>query len=252
MTRPLLRFTIAFLVVAGLPGVAPAAHASEVAPVEGYGTLVALSRDDTGPAVIRLQYTLAGLGMYHGPISGRYDEQTEFAVRTFHAYLGLEPTYEFGALDWIRLDFMPSDPGIPMWRDEPDRVEVDIGRQLLFVVRNFEVAGILPISSGGGYVYPSPLFRRDKLAWTPRGDFTLDWHQLGWSCLPTCVYKYWAFTPYYGIHGYPDVPNRPVSHGCVRITTRDSRWVEPLLFVGMPMHVWDVPPEPTPAPQPRH
>jgi len=56
----------------------------------------------------------------------------------------------------------------------------------------------------------------------------------------------------YGVHGYPNVPNRPVSHGCIRVTMADSRWMEPLLYVGMPLHVWDTAPDTTPEPPPRY
>ena len=243
---------MAILVTGIVAATGTAAQATELAPIEGYHELVALQQGDSGSAVIRLQYELNALGMYNGPISGTFDEVTGYAVRAFHAYLGLAPTYEFAALDWVRIESPPPDPGIPDRRDEPDRVEVDVGRQLLFVVRDGEVAGILPVSTGGLYVYYSDLFKRDKLAYTPHGDFTLNWHQLGWSCLPACVYKYWGFTTYYGIHGYPEVPNFPRSHGCIRITTWDSRWVEPLLFIGMPIHVWDTAPRVSPGLPPRH
>ena len=233
--------------LAGVP-----ALASEPIQVAGYPEQVALAEGDTGPPVIRLQYTLAGLHMYNGPITGDYDQRTAYAVRAFHAYLGIEPSYGFTALDWIRLESVPTDPEIPDRWDEPDRIEVDIGRQLLFIVRDGEIAGILPVSTGGGYRYYSDLRGRHVIAYTPHGDFTLLYHQYGWSCLPTCVYKYWGITSIYGIHGYPNVPNRPVSHGCIRVTMADSRWMEPLLYVGMPLHVWDTAPDITPEPPPRH
>src|SRR4030065_406658 len=79
---------------------------------------------------------------------------------------------------------LPVAPETPPGWGEPDRVEVDVGRQLLFIVRDGEVAGILPVSTGGGYTYFSDLFKRDKLAYNPHADFTLNWHQLGWSYTP--------------------------------------------------------------------
>jgi N-acetylmuramoyl-L-alanine amidase len=236
--------------ITGLLTGVPEAAAVDLSPVDGYHDLVGLSQGDRGLGVVRLQQRLTELAMYHGRITGSYDEGTAYAVRAFHAYLGLEPSYDFAALDWIRIDSMPATTGIPDRWNEPDRVEVDVGRQLMFIVRSQELVAIIPVSTGGGYVYYSELFGRDKLAWTPRGDFTLYWHQLGWSCLPACVYKYWGFTPYYGIHGYETVPNHPVSHGCIRVTVADARFVEPLLFIGMPMHVWDTPPAVRPQPPP--
>ncbi|MFH1104391.1 MAG: L,D-transpeptidase family protein [Actinomycetota bacterium] len=247
----LSRLVVALLLTSGLYAVGTSAQAADLQPAGDYHDLVPLTEGDAGPAVIRLQYALSRLGMYHGPVTGDFDQKTSYAVRTFHAYAGLEPTYDFAALDWIRLESLPGDAGIPDRWDEPDRVEVDVGRQLLFIVRDGEVAGILPVSTGGGYSYFSDLRGRSVPAVTPHGDFTLRWHQLGWSCLPWCVYKYWGFSTYYGIHGYPSVPDRPVSHGCIRVTLWDARWMEPLLYVGMPLHVWDTPPDVTPQPPPR-
>jgi hypothetical protein len=245
--RRVIRILAAAAIVAGAVVVTPPAAADEIVPVAGYPDLVALHEGDSGAAVIRLQYRLGELMFYHDPISGHYDRDTGYAVRAFHAYLGLEPSYDLAALDWIRLSSMPASPGIPDRRDESDRLEVDITRQLLFIVRDGEIAGILPVSTGGDYTYFSEDRNRNVPALTPRGNFTLLYHQYGWSCLPWCVYKYWGFTNVYGIHGYPSVPNRPVSHGCIRVTLWDAVWMEPLLHVGMPLHVWDsapvIPPE---------
>ncbi len=248
MTRRVGRFIIILLLAGGLVVTAPIALGSELSQDEGYHTAVTLRQGDSGPTIVRLQWRLAMLGTYAGPISGEYDQQTAYAVRAFHAYVGLAPTYSFDPSDWSVLEAVPTDPGIPDRWNEPDRVEVDVGRQLLFVVREGEVTAIVPVSTGGGYTYYSDLRSRHVVARTPHGDFQLRWHQLGWSCLPTCVYKYWGFTDIYGIHGYPQVPNYPASHGCIRVTTWDSRRIEPLMYVGMPLHVWDTKPSVPPSP----
>jgi N-acetylmuramoyl-L-alanine amidase len=148
---------------------------------------------------------------------------------------------------------MLPDPEIPDRWYEPDRVEVDISRQLMFVIRNGEITGILPVSTGGGYTYLSVRSGQAVAAHTPRGDFQLMWRQYGWNCDRTtgwCVYNYWAFTPFYGIHGYHDVPAYPASHGCTRVNTWDSDWLDSQLYVGMPVHVWDEPPSVAPRPPP--
>jgi lipoprotein-anchoring transpeptidase ErfK/SrfK len=36
---------------------------------------------------------------------------------------------------------------------------------------------------------------------------------------------------------YPSVPSHAASHGCVRITDVDARWVYGFVSVGMPVHV---------------
>ncbi|HSM02302.1 MAG TPA: L,D-transpeptidase family protein [Acidimicrobiia bacterium] len=230
---------------------APAATAAELAPVNGFDPLVQLVPGDTGDAVALLQKRLADAGFYRRPVDGEYGHETEMAVLAFHKYLDLERTTTWNSLDWIRIALLP-DAGLPIRLDEPDRVEVDIGRQLVFVIRRHEVVGVLHSSTGGSYTYYSPRQDAYVRAGTPRGDFTLNWRQYGWVCDQAtgwCVYKYWEFTPFYGIHGYLSVPAYPASHGCVRVNVWDSDWLDDQLFIGMPVHVWDVPPE---LPPPEH
>lgn len=232
------------------PDRSPTAAASELQPVEGFQPLVALGSSAVGAPVIRLQYTLKERGFYRGPIDGTYGRSTETAVIAFKKYLGLDRTADFGALDWIRIGLLPQ-AEIPHRWDEPDRVEIDITKQLLYVVRDQKIVGILPTSTGSGNSYFSVRNGRNVAAATPQGDFHLRWHQTGWNCdsvTSWCVYNYWAFTDFYGIHGYGQVPPWPASHGCSRVHTWDSDWLEDHLFVGMPVHVWtelpNVPPKP--------
>lgn len=43
----------------------------------------------------------------------------------------------------------------------------------------------------------------------------------GGAPMPYCMF----FSKNYAIHGSPDVPRRNVSHGCIRVTPRDARWL---------------------------
>lgn len=43
----------------------------------------------------------------------------------------------------------------------------------------------------------------------------------GGAPMPYCMF----YSKYYAIHGSPDVPNRNASHGCVRVKTKDARWL---------------------------
>ena len=232
--------------------VAPAVAAEARTPlvgVNGFSALVRLESGDTGEDVADLQEALAEAGFYHSVVDGEFGRTTASAVVAFHKYLGLERTSVFNALDWIRLSLLP-DPGLPARWSETDYLEVDLTRQLLFLVEDGTVAQIIPVSSGGGYTYISPRTGNSSEANTPQGDFQLKWHQLGWECDDAtgwCVYKYWAFTDYYGIHGYRQVPTYPASHGCIRVETWDADWLESHLSVGMPLHVWTTPPV-TPLP----
>jgi N-acetylmuramoyl-L-alanine amidase len=224
---------IAFTVAASFAVSAPtaAAESLELMPVEGFHPLVSLDRGAEGPSVIRLQYSLRQHGFYRGPVDGVYGRTTAAAVIAFEKYFGLPRTGDFGALDWIRIGTIPS-PDLPYRWDEPDRVEIDLASQLLYVIRDQEVVGIVPTSTGSGGRYYSVRSGRD---------FELDWHQTGWNCdsvTDWCVYNYWGFTEFYGIHGFGQVPPFPASHGCSRVSVWDSDWLEDHLFVGMPVHVW--------------
>lgn len=234
--------------------VAPVAGAAEplaeLGPINGFDPLVRLAPESQGAEVERLQQALSDAGFYRQAIDGVFGVETALAVVAFHKYLGLERTSTWSALDWIRLRLLPPS-GIPDRYDEPDRVEVDLGRQLIFIVRDHQIEGVLHTSTGGAYTYFSPRNGRQVQASTPRGDFTLRWRQYGWVCDQAtgwCVYNYWAFADFYGIHGYLSVPEFPASHGCVRVTTWDSDWLDDQLFVGMPVHIWDEPPFIEPPP----
>lgn len=254
----MIRRAAIIVLLAMIVPVLPAARAAEptadsrleLVGVNGFSRLVRLVPGDTGDDVAHLQQSLADAGFYHSEVDGEYGRTTASAVVAFHKYLGLERTDTFGALDWIRLGLLP-DPGLPERWDEPDRIEVDLERQLLFLVRAGEPVQILPVSTGGGYTYVSARTGRSATASTPKGDFVLKWHQRTWVCDDAtgwCVYKYWAFTDYYGIHGYRNVPTYPASHGCVRIEVWDADWIEPHLYVGMPLHIWNQPPVIPPPP----
>jgi len=255
-----LRLIAAFLVLGAVISPANAA-ASEptdtLEPVFDFNSLIILNQGDTGDAVARLQDELQSHGFFRGEITGDFDTATATAVITLHKYLGVERTGDFSALDWIRLTLLPK-PEIPYRWDEPDRVEIDTTRQLLFVIRDRQIAGILPTSTGSGASYFSVRQGHNVRSGTPHGDFTLNWRQYGWNCDRTtgwCVYNYWGFTRFYGIHGYNNVPAYPASHGCSRVHIWDSDWLDDFLFIGMPVHVWrerpdDIhrPPQPVPPP----
>ena len=208
-----------------------------------------------GPDVARLQEALAEVGFYNHDIDGVYDERTASAVVAFHKYLRVKRTDEFSAVDWHLLTNLPTPgllaSGVPSRPGATDYVEVDIARQLLFLVRDGELAAILPVSTGGGHTYWSERNDRFSRAATPTGDFTLRWNQTDWACDPAtgwCVYKYWAFADFYGIHGYLSVPAEPASHGCVRLNVWDADWIEDKLAVGMSVHIWDQLPTPEEPP----
>jgi N-acetylmuramoyl-L-alanine amidase len=222
----------------GLPG-------DDAPPPRGVG-VPELAEGDQGPLVAVLQRQLSRLHLYRGPIDGQFGVETAYSVVAFHKVMGLERTFAWEEGDSGHVaDFaLPPLPGRP---DEPGRLEVDLGRQVLFLFEDGAVAEIVPISSGGTYKYYSERQQAWVWAGTPRGDYTLLRHSLGWNCDPLtgwCIYNPWNFTPYYALHGYRSVPAYPASHGCVRIPTWESDILESRLYIGMPIHLWDEYPVP--------
>ena len=118
-------------------------------------------------------------------------------------------------------------------------MEVDIRRQVLWLVRDGRVAAIAPVSTGSGGTYISSSGSLAR-SYTPRGDFTLFRFRPGWTATRLgSIYNTWNFTPTFALHGFGSVPTYPASHGCVRVHLWDSDWLTARLFLGIPFHVWD-------------
>ena len=94
--------------------------------------------------------------------------------------------------------------------DGGDHIEVDKTKQVLFLVRDGQVALISHVSTGA-------------TGNTPVGTFHVYRKVVGFDWI---LYYPMYFLRGFAIHGYPDVPAYPASHGCVRI----PMWLAPRLF----------------------
>jgi cell wall hydrolase len=197
--------------------------------------------------VAQLQRHLTDLGVFRGEIDGVFGREVAAAVVAVHKLADIERTDTWVVSDWdLELDhsaILSRHPG------ELDRLEVDIDRQVLFIIRSGEIAAIMPVSTGNGAVYWSKNSGYVR-ARTPRGNFRIFKHVNGWrtNYLGT-LYKPWYFTPYYAVHGSSSVPPHPASHGCVRVPNWEANHLDSLMKIGLPIHIWDEPYEP-PAPEP--
>jgi lipoprotein-anchoring transpeptidase ErfK/SrfK len=235
---------------------------------------------DANWSVFTLQWLLTERKLYRGPMSGIFDAKTQFAVFTFHKLTGPAHTNpatarsdwmanpvpeEWVAEDWDMLRaFVPRPPTLR--EDQPDRVEVDIGHQVLYLIEQGRVEAIMPVSTGAGRGTVGCRAEGCNASATPRtarleaGSTFVGEHRYprGWSPRPGewSIYKFiWYRGQHgewnYGIHGYPSVPNYPASHGCIRVPTWDMDFLRPWapeggfdleaarVKVGMPIHVWD-------------
>jgi len=103
---------------------------------------------------------------------------------------------------------------VPTARFPGDHVEVDKGRQVLFVVRRGKVVLVVPTSTGA-------------TGNTPVGRWQVYRKVAGYDWV---LYYPSYFLRGFAVHGYPDVPPYPASHGCARI----PMWVAQTVYAAMP------------------
>jgi len=199
-----------------------------------------------GIVVVRIQERLREFGVFRGDADGQYGRETAASVVAFHKLIGVERSSRWSVDDWDVAAELDHETILARHPAETDRVEVDITRQLLFVIRDADVAAIVPVSTGNGARYWSENGGSGDAgggyvkANTPRGNFTLFRHIPGWRVnYLGGLYKPWYFTPYYAIHGSKSVPARPASHGCVRVPTWESNHLDDFLEIGLPVHIWE-------------
>lgn len=202
----------------------------------------AVAEDDLGleyqsSATAQLQQALKNKGFYRGPIDGSYGAMTQQAVMAFRKEIGASRSFSWSNSHWDELNNYVR-PWTPYRLNEPDRIEVNLSRQVIYLFKGGGLVGVFPISSGNGQPYENS-FGTFVNAYTPTGDFRITRHIVGEriSYLGT-LWNPWYFKGGFAIHGSPSVPGYPASHGCIRLTFWDSDFLENQLYVGMPVHIW--------------
>jgi len=73
------------------------------------------------------------------------------------------------------------------------------------------------------------------------GNYKVYRHSSGWyeSTLGLgLMLSPWFFNGGIALHGSTSVPPGPASHGCIRLTTWDSGFLDDRMFIGIPVHVY--------------
>jgi L,D-transpeptidase catalytic domain len=160
----------------------------------------------------------------------------EQALITFQKWEGRKVTgrltrAEFNAIRDARAP-QPKDPGYK-------HVEVDLDRQVLLLINDDgAVTTILPVSTGSGEQYKEKSM--SGLAYTPRGRFKIYGKIEGWRKSPLGLLYYPNyFSDGLAIHGNPEVPHTPRSHGCVRIPMSAAKEVSEQLEIGTIVLIYD-------------
>jgi hypothetical protein len=194
------------------------------------------------------QGRLVELGYWAGAASGPWDATWRHALVAFQKVEWRKPTGVLNRAEWEAM--VRTIPPAPR-ETGPARIEVDLARQVLFMVDDAGVVShILPISTGSGRPFRAPGWQ--GVAETPCGHFTV--FSRGWGWHKSQLGE--MYNPLYlvggiAIHGSLDVPPKPVSHGCIRIPMYAARRLPKLVPREMPVVVYgckdEVPPAAIPA-----
>ncbi len=225
-----------------------------------------------GDDVKMVQQRLADLGFDPGPIDGIFGTMTTQSVWAFEKLVLATPREDAtGAItveSWDRL----RDPGLVIAPRRPtngqaDHTEVYLPQQVLIVFHQDKPALISHISSGEVNADGSPkeycetaTYDTDAkgrelaepvtkevcaLAKTPGGVFTYDRMVEGKRVSPLGgMWDPVYFNYGIAVHGAENVPNKPASHGCVRLPMHISAYYQDLVDVGQRILVWNGEKEP--------
>jgi peptidoglycan hydrolase-like protein with peptidoglycan-binding domain len=168
-----------------------------------------LGPGSSGASVRALEDRLASL---HFAVrdDGVFGEDDTDALLAFQKLAGLPRTGVADDAVWRRLVLAHT----PAARFPGDHVEVDKTRQVLFVVRGGKVTLVVPTSTGA-------------TGNTPVGEWHVYRKVAGYDWV---LYYPSYFLRGFAVHGYPDVPPYPASHGCARVPL----WIAQTIYGDMP------------------
>ena len=188
----------------------------------------ALGIGSSGPVVLAYEQRLASLHFDPG------------AVDTVEKIAGLQRDGQIGpAVQRVLSTFRWPKP--METNAEPDRIEISLDQQYIVLYLHNSIRLITTTSTGGGYAFCGG-DSGCQYAVTPPGRFTLQWYFNGWRTSKLGhLYKPYYFDGGIAIHGYPEVPNYPASHGCVRIPMKIADYFHTLVHDGFPVYVVGTP-----------
>ncbi len=200
------------------------ALAAELTPLRGGAV---------GEEVKVLQNRLLDLGFWLDDADGQYGWLTSQAVMAFQkTYGGVFELKTTGNADDKTVAAMTLiDTRAQGTITAGDLIEVDKGRQVLFIIRGGKTLWVFNTSTGSEKPYTEVNQKQGGTikgdAVTPEGEFkvyneyTNGWEkgQLGELYRP----KY--FKGGVAVHGSNSIPEYPASHGCVRLTTTAMDWI---------------------------
>lgn len=216
----------------------------------------------SGEDVKRLQQRLLALRFDPGAVDGQFGEMTAMAVWAYKKLvtgaLAVGVDAQVTPELWTRMqDPLGWSPG--KQGQTQNHFEVYLAQQVAVLVRNGVPALITHISTGDGQDWcnkrrpiPDPNAPADApppsaaaevycgKSITPAGAYRFTAKRSGWfSGYYGDLYKPVFFNGGIAVHGFNSVPNRPASHGCVRIPNHIADYFQDLVRVGDQVFVFD-------------
>ena len=205
-----------------------------------------IGEGSSGPIVTAYERRLADLHFDPGPVDGTYDINTMYAVTAVQKLWRLPRT---GRIDeqtrFVIEHFKYPQPLNP--KGPADRVEIDLDKQVLVLWQNYQIRLITTTSTGGGYYFCGG-DSGCQYAVTPPGVFHFQRFHQGWDHGKLGeLYNPYYFNGGIAVHGYPEVPAYPASHGCARIPMYISQYFYTLVSKGEEVDVIGTPAGPPPG-----
>lgn len=197
-----------------------------------------LKQGSSGQSVVDLKGRLAALGYRPGEAGDRFDAATTSATLAFQEAEGLERDGIVGP----EVEQHLGDPQAagPKSADPGPRVEVDLDRQVMFIIDDQGAVTTVNVSTGSGRQFQSAEAGKGIVtAHTPTGDFVVQRSIDGLREAPLgTLYRPMYFQGGWAIHGNPYVPGYPASHGCVRTANEDQDFLWTVLSDGDPVSIY--------------
>ncbi len=195
----------------------------------------ALTRGSTGPQVKAMEEKLAALKFDTGKVDETFDAATVHAVMAFQKAFGHERTGKADA-GLLAAIAGSGEPAPMLASGGPNRVEIDLKKQVLQLYKDGSLVRVLSVSTGNNKRYC--VDGGCATAVTPGGSFKVNRRIRGLRVSRLGkLYNPLYFNGGIAMHGSPSVPGYPASHGCVRIPMNSSLWLFDNVPNGTPVYV---------------
>jgi len=219
---------------------------SNVETIGPLGSPLAAVGNRSGADTAAVQQRLLDLGFWNDGADGKYGKTTQQAVMAFQKYLGLPTT---GKVDEGTSAYLANFGEKAHGQTNTGTlVEIDKGKQLLFIVVDGKTQWVLNTSTATGNPYHeedknSPGEFQDGVSITPNGLWKTNRERPEgwWEGDLGQIYRPKYFRGGVAVHGSNSIPDYPASHGCVRVSTgaMDWIWANNIMPLGIPVWVHD-------------